>query len=192
MVNAQFDNGQWPYNPDAEPNGFIGITDVLELLQFYGADFNVATLSTDSSSALIFIGASNYWNCGHSCKQLGRAWDILDGEALFTHADTVLGSAADASTYAWLKSDVSSAVLATVKTGGSDVGRVYVGNASDAHHCYCSAKVHPEIEYMIVGGGSAQVTAQVNSKIAEGWFPLGNVVAPSTLVFYQTLWRYSE
>jgi hypothetical protein len=35
---GQVDGFQLPYNPDVEPDGFIGINDVLAILPLYGQD----------------------------------------------------------------------------------------------------------------------------------------------------------
>ena len=61
-VTAQVDGLQRPYNPDSEPDGYIGVGDVLEVLSIFGNEFISATLNSDSTSAIGEAPYSNHHN----------------------------------------------------------------------------------------------------------------------------------
>ena len=46
----------YPYNPDFENDGFVGIEDVLELLSVYGTPFTPEQLLLDGASLTEIIG----------------------------------------------------------------------------------------------------------------------------------------
>ena len=68
----------YPYNPDSDSDGFIGINDLLDLLSIYAEEFSAGVLATDSISAIYYTGEMDYWDCASSCVGLRGNWKILD------------------------------------------------------------------------------------------------------------------
>ena len=196
-ASAQFDNAQFPYNPDSEPDGYIGVGDVLEVLSIFGSQFDVATLSADSSSALVLIGEeASYWDCLSSCKALGREWQVMDADAFADHSDSLLQGYDDPIDYAWLKTDHSATFYThVVQLAGINVGIISTqGAGSPYYRCYCSARISPELEYTYVNSGNASsFSTQCAQRLNDGWRPLGGVSVhkPATTTFFsQAFWRY--
>ncbi len=195
-ASAQFDNAQFPYNPDSEPDGYIGVADVLEVLSIFGSQFDVATLSADSSSALVLIGEQvSYWDCLSSCKALGREWQVMDADAFADHSDSLLQGYDDPIAFAWLKTDHSTTFYThAVRIAGSQLGRIEaIQNSGNFNQCYCSAQIYPELEYTDVSGWGSSFRNACEARLNEGWRPLGGIevyTLGTTATKYQAFWRY--
>ena len=58
-----------PYNPDGNADGFISLrTCLISLL--IRSEYSPEELATDSSSAIIYIGQGDYFDCASSCAEL--------------------------------------------------------------------------------------------------------------------------
>jgi len=79
-VTAQVDGFQMPYNPDSEPDGYIGVADVLEVLSIFGSQWNASDiyLSNDNSSMTMYVGELNYPACLAACDDLPSNWRLAD------------------------------------------------------------------------------------------------------------------
>ena len=77
-VTAQVDGFQLPYNPDVEPDGYIGVQDILELLQLYGSEFNATDsyFLDDSTAMSIYVGELNFYKCKAACASLPGSWRV--------------------------------------------------------------------------------------------------------------------
>ena len=80
----------YPYNPDIDNNGFIGNSDLLELLSLYSYEFNAGVLATDSTSAIYYTGNMDYWDCTSSCVGLEGNWKLLDHYLVGTYKLVIL------------------------------------------------------------------------------------------------------
>ena len=67
-----------PYNPDGNADGFISLPDLLDFLALYGSEYSPEELATDSSSAIIYIGQGDYFDCASSCAELEGNWKVMD------------------------------------------------------------------------------------------------------------------
>ena len=85
----------YPYNPDIDNNGFIGNTDLLELLSLYSYEFNAGILATDSTSAIYYTGNMDYWDCTSSCVGLEGNWKVLDYYLVGTYKPQLAIQSAD-------------------------------------------------------------------------------------------------
>ena len=219
-VNAQVDGFQLPYNPDSEPDGYIGVGDVLEVLSIFGSQFNVATLSADSSYALVLADPElSYWECKHACKQLGRQWNMIDSDGLATHSnllfsfDSIVPFGTNPQT-CWLDEGLrysdnfghlrpTRIRLNTHVSGSLDnIGQLITnsdGSTTTTSGCYCQAKVRPEREYTIVYDGNYPTfISKVQTKVDEGWFLSGGIMRSvvtsnsSSTQYHQALWRWED
>ena len=202
-VTAQVDGFQLPYNPDVEPDGYIGVADILELLVMFGSEFEVASLSSDSSSAIVLVDENiNYWACGKACNQLGRGWSMLDKSDVQAHYDQIgISNNPIGLKEIWLDSDHLESIQVIVKhPNSSNFLNAGIINTSDnygkitwGNMCYCTAKVRPEIEYQVVfGTNSNAIQANVQLALQEGWMVLGGASVSGTADSYQTMWRYAD
>jgi len=80
---------QYPYNPDAEPDGLIGVGDILSVLAIFGQEYNLGTLQSDSSSAILYVGDMDFWDCKSSCTSLEGNWRVLDDYLVGTYRATL-------------------------------------------------------------------------------------------------------
>ena len=64
-VTAQVDGFQLPYNPDSEPDGYIGVGDVLQVLAIFGSQWNASDiyLNDDSTTMVMNVGQASHLEC---------------------------------------------------------------------------------------------------------------------------------
>jgi hypothetical protein len=76
-VNAQTDYPP-PWNPDGNADGIVSVSDLMDLLTVFGEQYNAGTVSTDSTSAIFYLGDMDYWDCKSACYSLEGNWKVLD------------------------------------------------------------------------------------------------------------------
>ena len=81
----------WPWNPDFDSDGVIGTVDLLALLTIYNTEFEAQLLVTDSSSALIYVGDMDLWDCAGTCSALEGNWKVMDEKILGNFKEDILG-----------------------------------------------------------------------------------------------------
>lgn len=86
-ANAQ----SWPWNPDFDTDGVIGTVDLLALLAVYNTEFEAQLLVTDSSSALIYVGDMDLWDCAGNCSALEGNWKVMDEKILGNFKEDIIG-----------------------------------------------------------------------------------------------------
>ena len=86
-ANAQ----SWPWNPDFDSDGVIGTVDLLALLTIYNTEFEAQLLVTDSSSALIYVGDMDLWDCAGNCSALEGNWKVMDEKILGNFKEDIIG-----------------------------------------------------------------------------------------------------
>ena len=86
-ANAQ----SWPWNPDFDTDGVIGTVDLLALLAVYNTEFEAQLLVTDSSSALIYVGDMDLWDCAGTCSALEGNWKVMDEKILGNFKEDIIG-----------------------------------------------------------------------------------------------------
>jgi hypothetical protein len=78
LLNGQGNLVEFPYNPDANGDDFVGTSDLLALLNLYGSEFSEEGLylNEDTTEAVLYIGPRNYMDCVSECKQLPGNWGL--------------------------------------------------------------------------------------------------------------------
>jgi hypothetical protein len=206
----------YPYNPDIEPDGYIGINDLLALLPIFGQEFEVVTVDSDTSSALVLVDEETNWmDCKRQCKALGRSWDIISVDASAVHYDTLSATVFNGIwgangpqelASAWWTNNLAEIRKVTVVHGlllytNDDGSNTVMGDymqlqeaySSEEYSCWCEAKVRPEIEYQVIYPHKDDFQDEVNSLLEDGWLPMGGVshwLNANKLV--QGFWRYAE
>ena len=194
-VTAQVDGFQLPYNPDSEPDGYIGVGDVLEVLSIFGSQWNASDiyLSNDSTSMTMLVGQLIHPLCLAACADLpgswqmasltdlGRIWDELPaGEQVWFHSENTVSG---------LDRYYVNFYSAPTYSQNPPVG-------SSPYYCYCSTHERPKVEYSICKNTVSQAPFEqcCSSKVAEGWYPLSSnpVSGGSSAEFGQAFWRWVD
>ena len=116
----------YPYNPDIEPDGYIGINDLLALLPIFGQEFEVVTVDSVTSSALVFTGSLPYLQCRQSCKSLGPSWNVADEEDVVLHLDSLLDDQTfGAWGFMWMMSNTTNHTRLAVRTRVNVIGNLH-------------------------------------------------------------------
>ncbi len=207
-TTAQNNGFQFPYNPDAEPDGYIGVHDILEVLAWFGAEWEVATLDADSTSAIVLVNNQTSWmQCKQQCKTLGKEWDIISVDGSAVHLDTLTSSMVllnwgdpDEPLAQWFVNDYDKQD-GPLSIGGFGPYMYQLGRADGQDlTCWCEAKVRPEIEYSVCPGPEVGLDSDgvwphfqscVDLKLSDGWLPLGGLTIEDQIP-RQAFWRYAE
>jgi len=89
-VTAQTETSNFPYNPDVDQDGFIGVNDILQLLSTFGEAFQVqVTLNADSTSAIYipddWTQIMTSTQCASRCDSLPGPWHIMTYQGFIEH-----------------------------------------------------------------------------------------------------------
>jgi hypothetical protein len=78
LLHGQGNFAEFPYNPDANGDDFVGTSDLLALLNLYGSEFSEEGLflNEDTTEAVLYIGPRNFMDCVSECKQLPGNWGL--------------------------------------------------------------------------------------------------------------------
>ena len=183
-ANAQVNDFQLPYNPDAQPDGYIGAADVVELLTYYGQSFTPdgIYINDDSTHMVMDMGEMTYVECLAQCDQLQGSWRMTTRmdlgyvwSQLPVYAEVYLNATGwQAST--WFQPPY------LLKTSfyyrhNHDSAQL---NYSENRTCMCATQERPKVEYSYcyaVAEGSDPTPFQTcaNQKVAEGWYPAGGI-----------------
>ena len=204
VVSAQV---VYPYNPDVEPDGYIGVNDLLALLPIFGQEFQVVTVDSDTTSVLILVDEAADWvECKQQCMELGSGWDIVSVDGTIQYMDTLSattiqgygGSTTWGSTW-WTNERTKAEVMygfgREEYQNGVDPPNIAntistTGQLDGDRICWCEAEVRPEIEYQILVESAPTLQVMVQEAIDEGWFPLGGVGGYGFPL--QAMWRYAD
>ena len=86
----------FPYNPDADADGWISVNDLLSLLSIFTSEFTPESWETDSlSAAVVLNGNINYFECQRACHELEGHWRMADMDAFGKHWNLVAGENAN-------------------------------------------------------------------------------------------------
>jgi hypothetical protein len=86
----------FPYNPDADADGWISVNDLLSLLAIFTSEFTPESWETDSLSAgVVLNGNLAYFECQNSCHQLEGHWRMADIDAFGRHWGLVSGNSSE-------------------------------------------------------------------------------------------------
>ena len=133
---------QYPYNPDSEPDGYIGVGDILELLSIFGQEFSLGMLQTDSSSAILYVGDMDFWDCKSSCASLTVNWRVLDDHLVGTYRENL-----QEINNVWISEPVVDDLQYSTVLIWSDGGlNVIEKNRNVENSCVCQVRVNPLID----------------------------------------------
>ena len=86
----------FPYNPDADTDGWISVNDLLSLLAIFTSEFTPESWETDSlSAAVVLNGNISYFECQRACNELEGHWRMADIDAFGKHWNLVAGENAN-------------------------------------------------------------------------------------------------
>ena len=209
----------YPYNPDENGDGLIGVTDLQGLLANYGQEFDLVVVSSDSSAALMPIGSKESHWCFNGCAQLLGNWEVATTADYLKHLVGLeehygkpiiqpYASRTDRDAV-WLGNGNTGLSVKSLQgfydESGTEVSlpplsdNIYVnGNyiySDDApklkHDCWCASTSKPKVEYSICSSQSDFVEC-VEQKTQSGWYPLGGVQSGGSNDYTQAFWRWAE
>ena len=202
-VTAQVDGFQLPYNPDSEPDGYIGVGDVLEVLSIFGSQWNASDiyLSNDSTSMTMYVGEMNYHNCLAACSQLAGDWRLATFKDFAPILDTL---GLETNQKLWLNDLSAEKGGSETKyfTWYSDAGGYPLVNTANGfgsnYGCYCSTHERPKVEYLVADAASSTLDGPVemenflNAKAQDGWHPMPTPVSQNWGANKIYLWRWAD
>ena len=214
-AGAQTGLVEFPYNPDANNDDVIGTNDLLELLSLFGGEFAEENLYVNESetSAIYHIeGSWLYGMCAVKCRELpSNKWRIMQFDDWTQFHNEIESPFSGGATHAWLLDPVNgvNAIANTnvyktaVQVNHTSKGYVNLFENSTGANCFCATHERPKVEYSYCEGTDIQSCA--DSKVADGWYPLGGIVTHENLNYtnngYQTsgsthhtqaFWRWAE
>ena len=211
----------YPYNPDENGDGLIGVADLQGLLAYYGSEFLGVLVSEDTSSALIHVGEKESHWCYYECAQLSGEWRVAKKDDFLTHLSSLedfygkpiiqpFESRLIRDIVWWSGGayDLNAASLQGYRTEGGGEISLGVLNANiwlDGSYytltqaemlpldCWCASSSRPKVNYSICSSYvSGGFDACVNEKTENGWYPLGGVELQPPSDYTQAFWRWAE
>ena len=76
----------FPYNPDGNADGYIGLNDMLDLLSVYGQQYP-ESFYTDSSAAILNLGLMPPHVCIREARLAGPKWRMMTYDDYWNHFD---------------------------------------------------------------------------------------------------------
>ena len=205
---------EFPYNPDSNHDGWIGLSDLLEVLALYDDLFSVGNAYSDSSGAVLYLGNATYASCVRAVNDLGASWRIPSERDLCQHL--VFMASVDSINYSpstsWNRNfhgvdeltKRRSSISISYSLGSSfeevpnlNGATFYASHSSTSlayeAHCFAVTEVAPTIEYTVCSGDIDNGLLDcVNQKLAEGWRLLGGAAPFTYDDGFQAMWRYSS
>ena len=157
---------EFPWNPDADGDDFIGVNDLMALLGEFDSVFSEEALylSEDSTSAMYNVGNKTFLGCHIACKNLPGYWRMPEFEDVSVEGLVM-----------WVQVEGYPNNLSNAVTLAAN-GQLDFGNGIQYNQqCFCVTKERPKVEYSFCDGGDpsgAGFTQCINEKLAEGWYPL--------------------
>ena len=84
----------FPYNPDGNQDGFIGLNDMLDLLSLYGSEFP-GSFYGDSTGAILNLGKITFSECLKTARLMGNSWRGLRPQDFHRWLDEILQQGLD-------------------------------------------------------------------------------------------------
>lgn len=182
----------YPYNPDGNNDGYIGLTDLLDLLTAYGQDFTPDELAVSDDAAIIDLGPMFFGRCIVECSKLEGDWRVSDIEGLGAFEADL-----EPSTWYWTESiegglgGSSSYRLPAIQNTTFETA--LVSETENYYRCACLTRAYPGIEYKCLQTSDNAFESAAQALIDEGYHPLGG---PTNRSGYTQLigcfWRLTE
>ena len=177
---------EFPWNPDADGDDFIGVNDLMALLGEYSTSFSEENLylSEDSLSAMYEVnGSTKYVECQIACSNLPGRWKMPRlGEVRISNQEM------------WIETsiDYTGASAATNLKSNGQISNIGFDNQRP---CFCVTKERPKVEYSYCEGES--ITDCALEKVQDGWYPMGGISSHydqwNNFQFRaQAFWRWAE
>ena len=191
---------EFPWNPDADGDDFIGVNDLMALLGEFDSVFSEEALylSEDSLSAMYEVGGPiNFIQCQLACNNLPGRWKMPQLNEILFVADNFM----------WLETQPGGMKIVNNQlqpTYLSPNGSIWQVDASQVRHCFCVTKERPKVEYSycsVPSDGNNVVGVQqfvddfqacCDAKVQEGWYPLGGMARGAVEDQSQAFWRWAE
>lgn len=160
----------FPYNPDENGDGLIGVADLQGLLSAYGSEFSSVVLSEDSSVALYHAGTMPYFQCLGTCASLTGRWELISPSSVGQALEEIVPN----NQYGYYQDDFGDDKIPLFKGDGVVAWESW-SNAGLERHCICETRQLPKVEYSHCSGGAPSEVAFnqcISEKLAEGWYPL--------------------
>jgi uncharacterized protein (TIGR02145 family) len=138
----------YPFNPDGNADGLVSVSDLMELLTVYGEEFTAGNLSSDSTSAIFYVGDMDYYDCKSSCYSLEGNWKVLDDFLVGSYKDELSQHAVVFMDRGQPVPGADAHLTLTIETNGWWSGTAYANNTNS---CVCQTRVVPQVE---MGGGT--------------------------------------
>lgn len=155
----------FPYNPDADADGWISVNDLLSLLAIFTTEFTPESWETDSlSAALVLNGTMNFFECKNACNKLEGKWRMADIDAFGRHYDL----ASTINSYVWVDHEVLSQDNATFTVHGA-LGELFISDYSDLSSfkkCMCHLQSSPFVPDVLTAE-TAGLQEQIDSLNAQ-------------------------
>lgn len=203
-VSAQTETSNFPYNPDVDGDGLIGVNDILAALQYYSSQFQIAAqLNADSTSAIHFppgwLTSIGYYDCLSRCDSLPGPWQVMSPQGVATHLSVIRDSVISngwTQYWHWQKGwgDL------TQDNGANELPRAVVNtsysypretSAANVLGCLCELRQRPRVEYDFCEGSMENIQPCAAEKVSQGWYPL-ELTSAGGAVFVQTFWRWED
>ena len=188
---------EFPWNPDADGDDFIGVNDLMAQLGEFDSVFSEEALylSEDSLSAMYAAGNMAYIECQVACSNLPGRWKMPKlNEALIPNQSMWLNTSEDQMVPDG--NQLKALIL-------NNVWGVEFSLTVDSQPCYCFTKERPKVEYSYCDGQDIQDCAA--EKVQDGWYPLGGITTHENLGYSgsgyqnsgythhsQAFWRWAE
>jgi hypothetical protein len=209
----------FPYNPDGDTDGYIGLNDLLDLLSLYGNEYQ-DSFHYDDSGAILYLGSIAYNECYNQARAAEGNWRLLNtkdilkwGDYLHQEFDQMYNeqfpngnssyfsyyfhsydkseSPSSMNTYYRILGDDQSIFLETGQYNNSSNGTFVKRLTTDPKHCFIVTEVRPSIEYHVCFGTLGSVKTQVNDSIINGWYIIGGI-DENWERSAQAIWRWAE
>ena len=210
----------FPYNPDGDTDGYIGLNDLLDLLALYGNEYP-DSFHYDDSGAILYLGQLSGHDCYSQAKAAEGNWRVINPRDIMKWGDYLLdefdlfdlemfpnGFNSNRSYFFWSSDYAENFPLIGMeyyKGSNSSEGQIKRSNSfltfvlresyiadSKNFQCYIVTEVRPEIEYHVVQGAVAELEEEVNDSLSNGWNLIGGFSSRSDYNCHQAIWRWAE
>lgn len=141
-----------PYNPDGNADGFISLPDLLDFLALYGSEYSPEELATDSSSAIIYIGQGDYFDCASSCAELEGNWKVMDEILVGRYKEEIRTMTTNSSAWMDLRS-ITGQPFGEAPVLYPDNWQVSYSSFQTPNECVCQTRV---VQPIVIQAGPCQ------------------------------------
>ena len=214
-LSAQTDGWEYPfpYNPDGDADGYVTLSDLLDLLALYGNEYP-DSFHYDDSGAILYLGQLSLHDCYNQARAAEGNWRLPNTKDILKWGDYLIqqfdlfdaqvhpnGSNYGRDYLMWGYDNAENNSLLEIeyyKYGNSDgiinhngssvrlVGAVMAQN----DHCYIVTEVRAEIDYKCIESSSFETDSQ--ELINQGYFPVGGPTYINNGWVYGCFWKYAD